>query len=117
MFDDSILRQAVRAAIDAGKLPTRGPDRTYGGPGSGSRCTICDATIRTDEAELELEFAKDGLASPDTHHVHARCYVILNRERRNLAPNVGEYGSLPDAAAGDYKLGRGGTRPFKTGPA
>jgi hypothetical protein len=41
MPDEPRLREQAREAIQTGKLPSRAPDRTWGGPGVGADCTVC----------------------------------------------------------------------------
>lgn len=85
MADERTLRRKARQAIRGGKLPARFPDRTWGGPGGGERCTICGAAIKRDELELEIEFAaKDGSSDRDRHHVHIRCFAAWESELRQL---------------------------------
>jgi len=55
MPDEPLLREKARAAIRAGKLPSRRPDRTWGGPGIGEPCTICGEPIRRDQLEFEIQ--------------------------------------------------------------
>jgi len=76
MPDEPLLREKARAAIRAGKLPSRRPDRTWGGPGIGEPCTICGEPIRRDQLEFEIQFARDG-SSPglDRYRVHLRCFA------------------------------------------
>jgi hypothetical protein len=76
MPDEPLLREKAREAIRAGKLPSRRPDRMWGGPGVGERCAICCELITRDQLELEIPFARDGAASDhDTFHVHVRCFA------------------------------------------
>ena len=42
MPDETVLRAKARERICTGKLPSRRPDRTWGGPGVGVVCTVCD---------------------------------------------------------------------------
>jgi len=81
-MDDSILREKARAAIQNGKLPTRSPDRTMGGPGCNEACAICGETVRRTQMELEAEFSQDGEA-PELHkyHLHPRCFAAWEFER------------------------------------
>jgi hypothetical protein len=66
----------------AGKLPSRRPDRTGGGPGIGELCTICGEPIKQDQLELEIQFARDGSSlGPDWYHVHIRCFAAWEFER------------------------------------
>jgi hypothetical protein len=54
-------------------MPTRPPDRMYGGRGTGARCAICRAIIARDEMELELVF-RDNQDGERTYYAHQRCY-------------------------------------------
>lgn len=85
MNDDSTLREKAREVIQAGQLPNRHPDRTWGGPGIGADCTICSAPIRRNEIEIEIEFIReDDDPGPTTYHLHSRCFAIWELERHNL---------------------------------
>jgi hypothetical protein len=83
MPDETILRARARAAIQSGKLPPRRPDRTWGGPGVGATCSICDLPVTKDDMEFEIQFARDG-DNPglDKFHVHVRCFAAWEFERR-----------------------------------
>jgi hypothetical protein len=83
MPDETILRAKATAAILAGKLPNHKPDRTWGGPGVGAACSVCDLPVTKDEMELEIQFAHDG-DNPglDKFHVHFRCFAAWEFERR-----------------------------------
>ena len=82
MADEPILREKARAVIQSGKLPSRAPDRTWGGPGVGARCEICGVPVTSDEMEFEIQFARDG-DNPglDKFHVHIRCFAAWEFER------------------------------------
>ena len=84
MPDESILRVKARAAVQTGKLPGRRPDRTWGGPGVGIVCTVCEKPVTRDELEFQIEFEGDG-ATPvvDRFHVHIRCFAAWEFERKN----------------------------------
>jgi hypothetical protein len=78
-------RDMARAAIHAGKLPNRNPDRIWGGRGEGADCTICAVPVMHDEMELEIEFNQDGdTPGSITHHLHVRCFAAWEFERDNL---------------------------------
>jgi hypothetical protein len=47
--DEGTLREKAREVFQAGKLPNRRPDRTWGGPGVGADCTICRVPVQRDE--------------------------------------------------------------------
>jgi hypothetical protein len=85
MPDEAILREQARAVLRAGKLPTRSPDRTWGGPGVGAPCTICGRPVTKAEMEFEIQFTRDdddpGL---DKYHVHVRCFAAWELERRKV---------------------------------
>ena len=70
------LHQQARAAIQSGKLPSRVPDRTWGGPGVGAACPICGLAVSQQEMEFEMEFARDKF------HVHLKCYAAWEFERQ-----------------------------------
>jgi hypothetical protein len=82
MPDEKNLREKARAAIKAGKVPTRRPDRTWGGPGVGAPCVVCDLPVTKDELEFEIQFTHDG-GNPglDKYHVHVRCFAAWEFER------------------------------------
>ena len=82
MPDEPMLRAQARSAVERGKLPARMPDRTWGGPGIGAGCAVCNKPITKDQLELEIEFEHDG-ASPglDKFHVHVRCFAAWEFER------------------------------------
>ena len=66
MIDDKRLRAKARAAMLAGTLPSRRPDRSWGGSGSGDQCPICGLQLDRDYLELELELDGDGAGEPKT---------------------------------------------------
>lgn len=84
--DEAVLRGKAREVVQAGTLPNRRPDRTWGGSGIGADCTICRTPVKPDEFEFEIEFesSRNG-DSPgrDTYHVHVRCFVAWELERDN----------------------------------
>jgi len=91
-MDESPLREKAREAIQNGRLPTRRPDSTTGGPGCGEACAICGETVRRTHMELEAGFRQDGEA-PDVlrkYHLHPRCYVAweFKRTHRNGLSSV-----------------------------
>jgi hypothetical protein len=76
------LREKARAALRNGKLPSRRPDRAWGGPGVGAQCPVCDLPVGRDELESEIEFARDGDAPGlDKFHIHARCFAVWELAR------------------------------------
>lgn len=82
MSNKGMLRDRVREAIRTRKLPDRSPERTWGGPGSGTCCAICDEQLRPDEVEFELEFATgDNGIGGENCHVHVCCFSAWERQR------------------------------------
>ena len=83
-MEEDVLREKARAVIQNGKLPSRAPDRTWGGPGVGAPCVICELPVRPNEMEFEIQFARDG-DNPglDKYHVHIRCFAAWEFERRS----------------------------------
>jgi hypothetical protein len=85
MSDDCVLREKAREVIQAGKLPNRPPERSWGGPGVGADCTICSVPVKRDELEFEIEFARNGNDdTQNTYHIHIRCFAAWQHERQNL---------------------------------
>ena len=81
-MDEDTLREKARSVIRDGKLPSRRPDRTWGGPGVGAICAVCGLPVRSSEMEFEIEFAHDGdNAGLDKYHVHIRCFAAWELER------------------------------------
>ena len=85
MNDEIILGQKAREAIQAGRLPDRCPDRTWGGKGTGADCVICGSRVTHDDAEFEIEFALAGAGTePEVYRLHARCFRAWDLERQSL---------------------------------
>lgn len=87
MSDEARLREQARDVVRNGKLPSRGADRTWGGPGVGASCAVCDLPVTKQEMEFEIEFARDALtegAGLDNYHVHIRCFAAWEFERRSV---------------------------------
>jgi hypothetical protein len=83
MPDEQVLRAKARKAIESGNLPNRRPDRTWGGPGVGAECAVCDEPVTQQQTEFEIEFAHGG-DNPglDKFHIHIRCFAAWEFERR-----------------------------------
>lgn len=84
MPDEPILREKAREAIRNGKIPARRPDRTWGGPGVGVPCTICELPVTRDQMEFEIQFERAGAGHAlglDNFHVHVRCFAAWEFER------------------------------------
>ena len=74
--------EPAQTVIQSGKLPSRAPDRTWGGPGVGAPCSVCEKPVTKEEMEFEIQLARDGDNSwLDKFHVHIRCYAAWEFER------------------------------------
>ena len=83
MPDEKALREQARAAVRDGKLPSRRPDRVWGGPGIGATCAVCALPVSKEENEIEIEFAYNGdHQGLDKFHVHIRCFAASEFERQ-----------------------------------
>ena len=78
---EGLRREEARAAIQNGKLPSRTPDRTWGGPGVGAECSVCGRPVTKGELEFEIQFEQDGGGGLDKYHVHIRCFAAWEFER------------------------------------
>ena len=77
------LREKVRSALQAGKIPNRPPDQTQGVSGVGATCAICELPVTpADEMGVEIQFARDDNPGVDTYNFHIRCYAAWEFERR-----------------------------------
>jgi len=81
-MDEQALREKARVAGQSGKLPARRPDHTWGGPGAGALCPICELPVKKEQLEFEIQFDRDG-DNPglDKFHVHVRCFAAWEFER------------------------------------
>jgi hypothetical protein len=82
MSDETTLRKKAREAIGTGRLPSRRPDRMWGGPGNGAQCAICSSLLAGEDMGFELEFACPLKGGPSLNrHVHVRCFAAWELER------------------------------------
>ena len=83
MPDERSLRDIAREAIRTGRLPAQPPVRTLGGGGSGERCVLCSETIRFDQMEVELEFARRAGDTTEIqrYRFHPPCCVAWENAR------------------------------------
>ena len=80
----------VVPVIRSGKLPTRKPDRMWGGMGTGAECTLCGERVKGSEWELEVEFGRtDDDAGSEVHHVHLDCFTAWESEVKELTESNG----------------------------
>jgi len=97
--DETSLGKRVRAAMQAGELPRRLPDRLLGGASTGRGCVFCgESTLGG--MELELLFADTDGESGRTFCAHPRCLWIFEREIRISSDRQREL-SNPAANAAD----------------
>jgi hypothetical protein len=79
-----LLRSRARERIAQGRLPRTKPLRTWGGPGVGLPCDLCDAAILDSEPEFELQFDLTPSSSPI--RFHRKCRSIWNEVRNEYRP-------------------------------
>jgi hypothetical protein len=66
------LRSRARELIKAGRLRCGEHYRTWGGRGSNEPCALCDALIKPDEVEYEIEFS--GAHGAAVYRFHFQCH-------------------------------------------
>jgi len=83
---DASLRKIAREAIHSGALPSRKPDRTIGGPGTGAFCALCHTPLMRHMTELELHFdeSDDDVPRTSSFKFHHRCFAAWLVERDNI---------------------------------
>ena len=82
MPDEKILRAKAREAIRTGKLPSRRPDRTWGGPGVGAPAR-CAASPYHEGSVGVRDPVRPRRCNPglDKFHIHVRCFAAWEFER------------------------------------
>jgi hypothetical protein len=62
-------------ALEGRALPSRRPDRAWGGVSIGAHCAVCRTPVRHGEHEFEIDFLRDDDDfGQDTYHLHVGCY-------------------------------------------
>lgn len=86
--DIPALRARASQMLAAGRLPSRAPERSWGGPGSGEPCSLCAVPIPRAELEFELEFrADDGeVSGTSTVRFHTHCFDVWLQARKDAGP-------------------------------
>jgi hypothetical protein len=99
-MDEEVLRQKAHEVVRDGKLPSRRPDRTWGGPDVGADCSVCGLPVTEDQMEFDIQFAHDG-SSPglDKYHVHVRGFAAWELERESTSTGRGRSTEAKDEAA------------------
>jgi hypothetical protein len=72
------LRLIARDRISNGQLPWGTPSRTWGGPGTGEPCALCDKPLMREEIEYEVEQRCGGVMR--IFHFHVLCHAMLLAE-------------------------------------
>jgi hypothetical protein len=75
------LRENARQRIQSGAMPRAKPNRTWGGPGAGLTCGLCDQPITRDQIEYEVQFVQEGMSVPQIVHLHLACFAAWELER------------------------------------
>ena len=81
---ESAIRDKIREKITSGLLPLLAPNRTWGGPGAGLRCVVCEQPISKDQIEFEVQFIQEGQSAPQVSHFHLDCFAAWELERSLL---------------------------------
>ena len=78
------LRARARTLIEQGALPAHSPSSTYGGYGSGGRCSLCGVPIARTEVEYEVAYGNDA------YRFHFMCHAAwqLEQARREHLSNT-----------------------------
>lgn len=83
--DEGVLREKARRAIQAGELPPRRPDRTFGAPGSNVGCRLCGQPLPRQHMEFQLEYDRPGPEGGfDRVHLHPRCFAAWESELKTV---------------------------------
>ena len=89
-MDEALLCERARTAIREGKLPTGAPYRTWGGPGIGVPCAVCEVPVSRDGMGFQVQFPLGPGAAPvNVYHVHTGCYAAWEVERTRSASASG----------------------------
>jgi len=83
MPDERSLRDIAHEAIRTGRLPAQSPSRTLGGRRGEETCVLCGETIRYDQMEVELEYARRAgeTTEIERYRLHPRCCVAWENAR------------------------------------
>lgn len=81
MPDEIRLRQQAQEAIQSKRLPAHAPERTWGGPGVGAECSVCEKPVTKEQLEFEIQFEQPGGGGLDKFRVHIRCFAAGELER------------------------------------
>ena len=74
------LRDKAREKLSNGTLPLVKPDRTWGGPGSGLECSVCELHVTNEQIELEVQFVR-ARGRPLVLNFHLACFSAWELER------------------------------------
>ena len=86
-MEEERLRRQVQERIRQGRLPAHAPLRTWGGPGAGFPCNLCNLPIAQGEIEFELQF--EANPNPISLRFHSLCHAAWELERRRLPEHPG----------------------------
>jgi len=86
-MEEERLRRQAQERIRQGRLPGHAPLRTWGGPGAGFPCNLCDLPITHGEIEFELQFGANP--NPISVRFHSLCHAAWELERRRLPEHPG----------------------------
>ena len=88
MQAESVLCDRVRQLLQMNRIPRCPPDRTWGGPGVGVLCAVCERPVTNSDFEMEIQFAYDGADRRlEKFHLHVRCFAAWELERTENVPD------------------------------
>jgi hypothetical protein len=103
--DSNGMQQLALAAIRAGELPRRAPERVWAGPGTGRRCRVCDQPVQRNQVEYELEFARSETGCDEHNlHFHVSCFTAWDLERRRATSAAAPVGDLLPGGGDDPRI-------------
>lgn len=68
------MRRLAREKIRDGLLPCSEHPQTWGGPGSGSHCSLCDTMVQPEHTELEVDVSDRRKLVVTTLRFHVPCH-------------------------------------------
>ena len=102
---EAALRVCAEQALRVGRIPMGAPAQTWGGPGTGERCAVCEELVTPEQSEIELEFSAETLLTGPVH-LHVRCFAAWEFERGHMAAKSidgAAFGGL-NSASGDGSI-------------
>jgi len=84
MLDEHLRRELARAAIRAGRLPSRSPERMGSRSGTQLACAVCSGPVQPSEEEIKLGYDHGAVQEAEVFHLHIRCFAAWEFERTKI---------------------------------